>query len=111
MPVVVNALLCVLLIGHYGFVGAAAGAVAGRLVYLGYVARYCRQRLGGEALRLQQYGDAALLLLAGYGVWYLTFKVIANAWLACAVAVILTLPLIAGFVVYLRRQPARRAET
>jgi O-antigen/teichoic acid export membrane protein len=111
VPVLVNALLCVLLIREYGFVGAAAGAVAGRLVYLIYVAGYCRQRLGSEALRLQQYGDAALLLLSGFGVWYATFAVIANAWVACAVAVVLTLPLITAFVVYLRRQPARRAET
>jgi O-antigen/teichoic acid export membrane protein len=111
IPVLVNALLCVLLIEQYGFVGAAAGAVAGRLVYLIYLAHYCRQRLGSEALRLQQYADSALLLLSALGVWYLTFAAIANAWVACVVAVIFTLPLIAGFVLYVRRQSARRAES
>jgi hypothetical protein len=109
MPVLVNALLCVLLIRQYGFVGAAAAAVGGRLVYLIYVAHYCRQRLGSEALRLQHYGDSALLLLSAFGMWYLTFAVIANAC-ACVVAVVFTLPLIAGFVLYVRRRSAARAE-
>ena len=102
MSVLVNAVVCILLIGEYGFVGAAAGAVAARVVYLLYVAHYCRRQLGRQALRLQQFGDSTLLLISGFGVWYLAFAVIANAWVACTVAVILTLPLIAGFVLYLR---------
>jgi len=105
MSVLANAVLCILLIEKYGFVGAAAGAVAGRLVYFIYVAHYCRRQLGRQALRLQQFGDSTLLLLSGFGVWYLTFAAIANAWIACTVAVILTLPLIAGFIVYLRPRP------
>jgi membrane protein YdbS with pleckstrin-like domain len=79
-------------------------------VYLIYVAHYCRQRLGSDTLRLQRYADSALLLLSALGVWYLTFAAIANPWVACVVAVIFTLPLIAGFVLYVRRQSARRAE-
>jgi O-antigen/teichoic acid export membrane protein len=102
ISVLANAVLCILLIGEYGFVGAAAGAVAGRLVYFIYVAHYCRRQLGRQALRPQQFGDSTLLLLSGFGVWYLTFAAIANAWIACTVAVILTLPLIAGFILYIR---------
>jgi O-antigen/teichoic acid export membrane protein len=111
MSVLANAVVCILLIGKYGFVGAAAGAVAGRLVYFIYAAHYCRRKMGRTALSPQQFGDFALLLLAGFGVWYLTFAVIANAWVACAVAVILTLPLIAGFILHLRPQLVTRPET
>lgn len=110
MSVLVNAVLCILLIKEYGFVGAAAGAVAGRLVYFMYVAHYCRRQLGRQALHLQQFGDSTLLLLSGFGVWYLAFAVIANAWVACTVAVILTLPLIAGFILYLRPRSVTRPE-
>lgn len=104
ISVLVNAVLCLVLIGEYGFVGAAAGAVGGRLVYFIYVAHYCRRQLGRQALRLRHFGDAALLLFSGFAAWYLTFAVVANAWLACAVAAILTLLLIAGFTLYLRPQ-------
>jgi len=112
MSVFVNALVCILLIEEYGFVGAAAGAVAGRLVYFVYVVHYCRRQLGSQALHLQQFGDTTLLLLSGFGVWYLAFALLANAWVACAVSVILTLPLIAGFIVYLRPRwsPNRRPD-
>jgi O-antigen/teichoic acid export membrane protein len=110
MCVLVNAVLCILLIEEYGFVGAAVGAVAGRLMYFIYVAHYCRRQLGRQALRVQQFGDSTLLLLSGFGVWYLTFAVIANAWVACGVAVILTLPLIAGFILYLRQRSVIQPE-
>ena len=102
MSVFVNALVCILLIAEYGFVGAAAGAIAGRLVYFVYVVHYCRRKLGRQALQLQEFGDTTLLLLSEFGVWYLAFAVIANTWVACAVSVVLTLPLIAGFIVHLR---------
>jgi O-antigen/teichoic acid export membrane protein len=111
MSVALNAVVCLLLIGKFGLVGAAAGAVTGRLVYLLYVANYCSRQLGGQALRLQEFGDSTLLLLAGFGVWYLTFAMFANAWIAGAVAVSLTLPLIGGFVLYLRPRPVVRTET
>lgn len=104
MSVLVNAVLCILLIGEYGFVGAAAGAVAGRLVYFLYVAHYCRRQMGRKALSPMQFGDSALLLLLGWGLWYMVFALVTNAWLACTVAVVLTLPLIAGFILYLRPQ-------
>ena len=104
--VLVNVIVCVALIGQYGLVGAAAGAVVSRLVYLVYVVYYCRRQLGKEVLRLQRFGDSTLLIVAAFGVWYLTFTVIASAWVACVVAVALTLPLMAGFVLYLRMQPA-----
>ena len=80
-------------------------------MYFVYVTHYCRRQLGRQALRLQQFGDTALLLLSGFGVWYLAFAVIANAWVACAVSVILTLPLIAAFVVYLRPRSAMQKAT
>lgn len=110
MSVLVNAALCILLIGTYGFVGAAAGAVAARLVYFIYVVHYCRGQLGRQALRLQRFGDSTLLLLSAFGVWYLTFAVTANAWVSCTVAVVLTLPLIAGFILYLRPRSTARPE-
>jgi len=111
MPVLVNVALCILLIEEYGFVGAAAGAVAARFVYLVYVAHYCRQQIGMQALHLRNFGDSTLLLLSGFGVWYLMFALITNAWFACTVAVILTLPLIAGFILYLRPQSVTPPET
>jgi len=111
ISVAVNAVVCILLIGEHGFVGAAGGAVAGRLVYFIYVAHYCRRQMGRKALSPQQFGDSTLLLLLGFGVWYVTFAVISKAWVACTVAVILTLPLIAGFILYLRPQLVTRPET
>lgn len=110
MSVLVNVVVCILLIGKYGFVGAAAGAVAGRLVYFIFVSHYCRRQMGRKALSPQQFADSTLLLLAAFGVWYLTFAVITNAWVACTVAVILTLSLIAGFILYLRPQLVTRTE-
>lgn len=104
--VLVNIVVCVLLIGKYGFVGAAVGAVAGRLVYFLYAVHYCRQKVGSRALRLKQFGDLTLLLASAFALWYLAFAFIANAWLACAAAVILTLALLAAFVVYLRPHAA-----
>lgn len=102
--VLLNAAVCVLLIGDYGFLGAAVGAVAGRILYLVYVVHYCRRQLGGQVLRVQTFGDSTLLLLAAFGLWLVTFQVIGNAWIAGAAAILLTLPLIAGFVLYLRPQ-------
>jgi len=110
MSVLVNIVVCILLIKDFGFVGAAAGAVAARLVYLVYVVHYCRQRLGSQTMRLRHFADSTLLLLSGFGVWYLVFAVIANAWAACAVSVIFTLLLIAGFILYLRRQSVSRSK-
>jgi len=100
--VLVNVGVSVLLIASYGFVGAAVGAVTGRLVYFLYVAHYSRQKVGSDGLRLKQFGDLTLLLVSEFALWYLTFALIANAWLACAVAVIPTLVLVAAFILYLR---------
>lgn len=102
VSVAVNAVVCVLLIGEYGIVGAAAGAVAGRLVYLLYLSHYCRQRLGRSALQLRQFADSALLLAAAYGVWAVMFALLENPWLACVAASLLTLPLLAVFLLRLR---------
>lgn len=108
MSVLGNVLLCVLLIEDYGIAGAALGAVTGRLVYFFYIAQYCRRQLGREALRLRRFGDAALLVVAGFGIWYFLFAAIQNRWLASAAAFAATLPLIAGFMLWLRksREPA-----
>ena len=104
MSVLANAAVCVLLIGSHGFLGAAIGAVVGRIVYLIYVVHYCRRQVGGQVLRLRTFGDCTLLLAAAFGLWDLTFKLIGNAWIAGVAAILLTLPLMAGFVLYLRPQ-------
>ena len=106
MSVAVNAVVCILLIEDHGVLGAAAGAVAGRLVYLVYLTYYCRRHLGRNALQLREFGDSVLLLAAAYGVWHLAFTVLANPWLACAAATTLTLGLIAGFLLWLRMRAA-----
>jgi len=106
MPVLVNVAICMLLIGEYGFVGASIGAVVGRFAYFIVLAHYCRRELGQQVLCLREFLDAAVLLLLGYGVWYLMFTVIANSWIACIAAVILTVPLLGGFLLYLRMRLA-----
>jgi hypothetical protein len=110
ISVLVNAGICIAFIGQYGLVAAAAGAVVSRLVYLGFVVHHCRRQLGRQVLRVHHFGDSMLLFLAAFGVWYLTFAAIENAWIACAVAVFLTLPLIAGYIFYLRSQPVMRPQ-
>jgi O-antigen/teichoic acid export membrane protein len=108
VSVSINAFLCILFIREYGITGAAAGAVAGRLVYFLYLSRYCRQQLGRSALQLRQFGDSAVLMAAGFGVWHLMFAVLENPWLAGVTASALTLPLIAGFLLWLRMRAAPR---
>jgi len=102
ISVLTNIALCVLLIGEYGFMGAAAAAVGARAVYFAYAIHYCGQRMGEQALRLRRFGDVAVLLVSAFGVWHLASTWLGNAWTMTCVAVVLTIALIAAFLLHLR---------
>lgn len=104
ISVLVNAILCVLLIAEHGIIGAAAAAVGARTVYLAFATHYCRRQMRSKSLRLRHFVDTGLLLLAGFGVWHVATASIDNKWIAFAIAVALTLALIAAFMLYLRRR-------
>ncbi len=104
ITVALNALLCILLIHEYGILGAAAAAIAGRLVYLLFAAHYCRRRTTGQALNPHHFRDVGVLVISSFIVWHFSFTWIDNAWLAFTMAGIATLPLIAMFMLYLRSQ-------
>ena len=102
--VVLNAMLCILLIQEYGILGAAAAAIAGRLVYLLFAIHYCRRQAPGQALNPHDFMDVGVLVISSFIVWHLSFTWIENAWLAFTMAGIATLPLIAIYLIYLRSQ-------
>jgi len=107
--IVLNAMLCILLIPEYGILGAAAAAIAGRLVYLLFAAHYCRRQAPGQTLNPHDFRDVGVLLISSFVVWHFTFTWIDNAWLAFIMACIATLPLIAAFLLHLRSR--LRAQT
>jgi len=109
--VALNALLCVLLIPEYGIMGAAAAAIAGRLVYFLFVAHYFRRQVPRQALNPHDFRDVGLLVISSFMVWHFSFTWIENAWLAFTLAAIATLPLIAIYLIYLRSQLRVQAET
>lgn len=98
----VNITVCIVLIPDYGALGAAAGAVFGRAVYLLYLGHYCRRALGSQALHLHRFGDWTALLVASFAVWHMAFAFVPSPWGACAVAVILTIPFVGFFLLRLR---------
>ena len=102
--VALNAILCILLIQEYGILGAAAAAIAGRLVYFLFAVHYCRRQAPGQALNPHDFRDVGVLVISSFIVWHFTFTWIENAWLAFTIAGIATLPLIATFMLYLRWQ-------
>jgi O-antigen/teichoic acid export membrane protein len=106
--VALNALLCILLIPEYGILGAAAAAIAGRLVYLWFVAHHYRRQAPGQALNPHHFIDVGVLFISSFIVWHFTFTWMNNAWLAFTMAAIATLPLIAMFLLYLRSQVQAR---
>jgi len=106
--VALNALICVLLIPEYGILGAATAAIAGRLVYLWFVAHHYRRQTPGQALNPRDFIDVGVLVISSFIVWHFTFALIDNAWLAFTMATIATLPLIAMFLLYLRSQAQSR---
>jgi O-antigen/teichoic acid export membrane protein len=103
-----NVLLCILLIPEYGILGAAAAAIAGRLVYLWFVAHHYRRQAPGQALNPHDFRDVGVLVISGFVVWHFVFTWVENAWLAFTLAAIATLPLMAMFLLYLRSQVQAR---
>ncbi len=102
LSVLCNVVLCIALIGAYGFLGAAVAAVAGRVVYLLFAMRYCSRALPGHAPRLRNFGDLLVLSIVSLALWYVVFRWLAHGWLAFALAGAATLPLIGAFLLLLR---------
>ena len=109
--VVLNGMLCVLLIPEHGILGAAAGAIVGRLVYFLFLAHYYRRQTPGDALKPYDFRDVGMLVISSFIVWHYSFTWIENAWLALTMAGVATLPLIAAFLLYLRSRLLTQAAT
>lgn len=100
--IALNVALCVLLIPEYGTLGAAAAAIAGRLVYMLFLVYYFRRQAPEEALKPWDFKDVGILAISSFIVWQLAFSWVENAWLAGLSAGIATLPLMAIYLLYLR---------
>jgi O-antigen/teichoic acid export membrane protein len=102
--VLINAVLCILLIQEHGILGAAVAAIAARFVYFLFIAQYYRRQSPGQALGLHSLRDVSVLFVSSFCIWYFAFAWIENPWFAFTMAGVVTLPLIAAYLLYLRSQ-------
>ena len=102
ISVLVNVVLCIFLIGEYGFAGAAIAAVAARLVYFLYTIYYCRRHALGPSLHLRGFFDVLLLVVLSFVLWYAVFAWVPGGWIRFVTAGFGTLVLTGLYLLYLR---------